>query len=451
MTTEATPALPRDLGGGLTLRRGTAADTEAIVAFNRRTHSWSPADPLKDEFAAWTRDLLAGTHPTAGPGDFTVVEDTATGALVSTLLLISQAWSYDGIPVKVGRPELVGTDPAYRRRGLVRAQLDVVHGWSASRGELVQGITGIPWYYRQFGYEMTLALDHGRIGYAAQIPPLPAGTPEPYALRPATEADLPFLMRTYEAGVRRYGVAALRDEAQWRYELAGRRPGSLWARAFRVIEGPGGAAVGMLVHWPFLFEGRQFVVQEYELVPGTPYTAVTPSVLRYARAAGAEGPARPGVAVAGVPDSYVFLLGAGHPAFAATPGFFPQERRPYAWYLRVPDLPRFVRHIAPALERRLAASPLAGWGGECRISFYRDGLALAFAGGRLTRAEAWQPAPGAEGDCAFPDRTFLHLLFGHRSLDEVRHLFADCWADPEAAALLGALFPPVAADVWGLA
>ena len=42
------------------------------------------------------------------------------------------------------------------------------------RGELVQGITGIPYYYRQFGYEMALDLGGGRMCYAPQIPELKA-------------------------------------------------------------------------------------------------------------------------------------------------------------------------------------------------------------------------------------------------------------------------------------
>ena len=42
---------------------------------------------------------------------------------------------------------------------LSRIQFEEVHKWSAERGETVQAITGIPFYYRQFGYEMALDLD----------------------------------------------------------------------------------------------------------------------------------------------------------------------------------------------------------------------------------------------------------------------------------------------------
>ena len=82
--------------------------------------------------------------------------------------LISQTWTYNGIPFKVGRPEIVGTDPEYRHRGTVRKQFDTVRVESRSQSEMVQAITGIPYYYRQFGYKMTVQLDNWRAGYKAK-------------------------------------------------------------------------------------------------------------------------------------------------------------------------------------------------------------------------------------------------------------------------------------------
>ncbi len=181
----------------------------------RSRHSGGPDEPV----AAWTRDLFRGDHPTFTLEDFTIVEDTRSGAIVSSLNLISQTWTYGGIPFGVGRPELVGTHPDYRRRGLVRAQFEVIHGWSAERGDLVQAITGIPWYYRQFGYEMALDLSGGRAGYAPQVPKLKEGEPEPYPIRPATEADLPFIAQLYDESVKRSRVTCVLDLELWRYEL----------------------------------------------------------------------------------------------------------------------------------------------------------------------------------------------------------------------------------------
>ena len=152
-TTTRQPIL-RDLGDGLILRRSSPADADALADFCGRIHSDEGFDHPDLRIAAWTRDLLTKPHPTFQPDDFSVVAEAATGRIVSTLNLISQTWTYEGIPFGVGRPELVGTLPEYRNRGLVRLQMDEVHRWSAARGQMVQAITGIPYYYRLFGYEM---------------------------------------------------------------------------------------------------------------------------------------------------------------------------------------------------------------------------------------------------------------------------------------------------------
>ncbi|MEJ2748219.1 MAG: GNAT family N-acetyltransferase [Anaerolineae bacterium] len=153
--------LPKMLGDNLLLRWGKPEDAEELGQFNVRIHSDNPENP-ETFLAHWTRDLMNGRHPTTKADDFTVVVDQNTGKIVSSLCLIGQTWAYDGLEFTVGRPELVGTDAAYRRRGLVRAQMEVIHAKSATHGHTVQAITGIPWYYRQFGYEMGLDLGGSR-------------------------------------------------------------------------------------------------------------------------------------------------------------------------------------------------------------------------------------------------------------------------------------------------
>ena len=64
--------------------------------------------------------------------------------------------SVGDVVVPTGQPEFIATDPAFRGQGLVRQLLDLVHGWSAGRGDLVQVIAGIPFFYRQFGYSYGL-------------------------------------------------------------------------------------------------------------------------------------------------------------------------------------------------------------------------------------------------------------------------------------------------------
>jgi GNAT superfamily N-acetyltransferase len=446
--------LPRDLGGGLVLRRATAADAEALAALNASLHRWPQPTLPNRQVAAWSRDLLRGDHPTSGPDDFLVVEETGgtrsggSGRIVSTLCLLTQTWAYDGIPIAVGQPELVGTLPEYRRRGLIREMFATIHAWGAARGELAQGIGGIPYYYRQFGYEPAIEIGAGRLGPVSRVPSLADDEREPYLVRPATEGDLPFIRRTYDAGMARYRTVALRDEAAWHYELTAHDPISVVARTLSVIERANGTAVGLLIAQPWLWQGNSVVATACELVEGESWLAVAPSLLRYLRATGQAIIAEAGEGKR--LESIICLLGSQHPLYEVTSTWLPEVRPAYAWYVRVPDLPAFLRHVAPALERRLAVSPLAGHSGEVRISFYRDGLRLAFEQGKLVVAEGWEPTVEEEGDCAFPDRTFLQLLFGYRSYAELSHAFVEVWSDHTARTLLHALFPPAPSEVWGL-
>jgi hypothetical protein len=437
----------RDLGDGLILRHGRAADAEELADFNAFIFRNTERNEPNERLAWWTRDL-ALSHATVKPEDFTVVEDTRSGKIVSSFVWISQRWSYDGIEFGVGRPEMVGTHPDYRNRGVVRAQFEVAHEWSAQRNEMIQVITGIPYFYRQFGYEMTMQLGGGRAGYKVHLPKLKKDEAEPYTLRPATLADLPFIMSLYAQRAQRSLVDCVRDEAMWRYELEGKSEKNVNRVEFRIVETPQGEAVGLLGH-PVNLWGQTMTAVLYEVKAGTSWVAVTPSVMRYLWATGEafnERDKKDGV------NEMLFALGLNHPVYDAMKDHLPRLDHPYAWYIRVPDIVAFLRHIAPALERHLAASVVAGHSGELKLSFYRSGAKLTFEQGRIASIEPWKPTADDGGSAAFPGYTFLQVLFGWRSLDEVRYAFPDCWAGGNASrALVDALFPKRDSEVWPIA
>jgi hypothetical protein len=442
------PIILRDLGDGLVLRRSTPADAEALGEFNARVHSDDGPEQPDEKVAAWTFDLLTRPHPTFDPADFTIVEDAATGKIISSMNLISQTWLLAGIELKVGRPELVGTLPEYRNRGLVRAQFEVVHQWSADRGELVQAITGIPYYYRLFGYEMAMNLGGGRFGYSPLVPKLKEDEREPYTFRPAGADDLALISTLYRLGCHRSLVSCAWGEAEWRYELSGKDENNVNRLEVRIIESTAGDSVGFLAHPFFVWsKGATTVVQLYELKPGISWAAVTPSVIRYLKTIGEAGAAHLGKEPWNV---FGFWLGEEHPAYDVLHDRLPQVRPPYAWYLRVPDLPGFLRLLTALLEDRLASSPYTGHTGELKVTFYTGGLKFVFEAGRIKVIEPWQPTPvGHAGDAALPGLTFLQMVFGYRSFAELDEIYPDAWADnDDAYGLLNVLFPRQPSNVW---
>ena len=424
---------PRDLGDGLVLRRATIDDAESLAQLAGRVFG---RETFSEHAAAYARDLMRASHPIIGPANTLVVEDTRAKKLVSTVCLIPQTWTYAGIPFGVGRPEMVATDPVYRRRGLVREQFQVIHALSDAMGHLVQGITGIPWYYRQFEYEYALDLGGGRIAPFSNIPPLREGENESYRLRAMTPGDIAFAAPLYDRECARSLVACPRPEWLWRFMLDDAPEPRAWRTPLQIIESIEGQAVGYVAPSSEIW-GDALVVDELAVNAGQSIRAVLPMLLRWLKPRGEAAAAKQNKIVKGI----LFAFGREHPAYDAAPDLLSQNRPPYGWYLRVPEVPRFIRHIAPVLEDRLARSPVAGYGGELKISEYRRGYKLVFQNGKLTIAETWQPTVEDGGDCGFPPGAFLRLLFGEKSLGELRAFYPDCSAKEDAAVLLDALFP----------
>jgi hypothetical protein len=428
----------RELGDGLVLRHSTPADADGLAEFNSIIHSDFGPETPDERIGFWVRDLLTRPHPTFDPADFTIVEDARTGKIVSSLNLISQTWSFAGIPFGVGRPEVVGTHPDYRKRGLVRLQFEEVHDWSRKRGQVVQAITGIPNYYRQFGYEMALDLGGGRVGFESQLPRLKEGEVETYRIRPALESDIPFLVQVNSHADQRSLVSCQYDEKKWRYELLDKSLKNVTRSEIRIIESNSDEPVGYLTH-PWFNWDNGLVMTSFELKTGISWMAITPAVARYLWKTSQEYAVKSGKPV----SSYGFWLGLSHPSYEVFSEKLPRIRDPYAFFLRVPDLAGFLRLVAPVLENRLKGSDLiVGHTGKLCLNFYRNGLELNFENGRLIGIENFIPSSSQEGDAAFPDLTFLQILFGYRSFDELQLSFADCWdRSEEARVLLNVLFP----------
>jgi predicted acetyltransferase len=439
--------LPKNLGDGLVLRWATPQDAEELAQFNFRIHTDDPADP-EYFLIHWTKDLMRGDHPTTKADDFTVVVDENEGGkIVSSMNLISQTWTYDGVPFGVGRPELVGTDEKYRRRGLVRHQFEAIHAKSAARGERVQAITGIPWYYRQFGYEMCVD-HHGSRNYyllpSHQKKEEKEPKEAPFTIRSATPDDIPLLQELYG----RHGAPGLlnrlRDEAMWQFELFQAHRDSPYAREVYVVTAtstsfsaglPYNTPIGYIEYGPWR---ETYYVREMAVLPGHSLRALGLFIIHHLEQQAAEYNQTAEKPI----EKISFQMGAAHPIYQALHWELEKQNPPYGWYLRVPDLPAFLHLIAPVLEQRLAQSVMAGHTGKTRLNFYRSQLELAWENGRLATITPYQPKYLHEGDALFPELTFLQLLFGHRSIEELRQNFVDCQVENgDTAVLLDVLFP----------
>ncbi|GER86845.1 hypothetical protein KDW_10070 [Dictyobacter vulcani] len=444
MQTTADSSYRRELGNGLVLRWSTEADIGRIAALHSIVHRNHADDPPNPNAIKVINRMMNNDYPLMGPNDFAIIEDTSRDGnpVVACTCMWKQTWTYEGIPFSIGRPEMVATDPAYRNRGLIRSLFEMFHARSEAEGDLVQAITGIAYFYRQFGYEYALELIDQRTTPVALIPKIPEGVAESFTLRPATRDDIPELEALYKRRADSGIVTERVSYKQWLYEVETWKdhPELGHALHVQIIIDATAQMIGFLAT-DVRRSNNKLNVWLLEFVDGVNMQAAMPAVLRALQTyslnmelARADTP---------VLSEISFNLGTTHPVHEVLGKELDRETEPpYAWYIRVKDLPAFLRHIAPALEKRLAASPLAGYSGEIKIDFYRDGLRMVFEQGRITIIESWRaPLYAADANASFPPLLFLQVLFGHRSIEALRYIFPDIWVSNEARLLLKILFP----------
>ena len=418
---------------GLILRTAKKEDAEAFYEFNGHVHHDQGWDNFSELVATFAKDLFTANHPTVTLGDILIVEDTKTNAIVSTCTLIPQIWRYEDIEIPVGRPEIVGTHPDYRKRGLIRDQFNLLHKMSAYAGHQLQAITGIPFYYRMYGYEMTIDLDGGGAVDVNAIPALKEGESESYSLRKATSEDYSYIQKLYDQGSERSLLSAVKDIDQWDFIQNRAHPKSFTSRDLAIILDKNNKAVGYIAY-KYAEEYNKTTLFHYELDPSASWVEITPFLLRAFKQHFEE--------IEKELKRISFFFGNKHPSYDAVPHLFSEISSTYTWYIRVEDIPAFLHTIKPVLEKRLANSNLRGYSGELKLCFYTDGVSLKFENGIITSIEKWlYTRQTDEGDAKFPYLSFLHILFGHKSFEEISNFYADSYANKSKLALINTLFP----------
>jgi GNAT superfamily N-acetyltransferase len=145
-----TTSYQKALQGSLVLKSiASERDVERVAAFHGLIHDQGVAGMVRE---------LVLHHPNTRPEHWLYVEDKATGQVVSSLCLIPWAWQYQGVEIKTGEMGIVGTLEAYRHRGLIRALVERFKELLREGGYDLSQIQGIPYFYRQFGYEYAMPL-----------------------------------------------------------------------------------------------------------------------------------------------------------------------------------------------------------------------------------------------------------------------------------------------------
>ncbi len=440
--------MQKQLADGLILRtlsEGHLSDRERLPDLYAAINTEGESERVKDGMRHWTRSLMDG-HPTVTPDDiFVVVDPAKDDMLVSATLLISQTWRYGDILLPAGRPELVATHWDYRGRGLVRALFEAVHERSTALGHLVLGITGIPHFYRQFGYTMAVDLDDHAIYHLSTLPTPPADFRPNLILRPATPDDIPSIMDWNNRFARERLLSDSFTAEQLHHDITGRERGYYPHTEYLMMAGTDGNTIGYLVVLDSLREPYYLRCIAYVVGPNASYLAAFDASMHALKVWATERYERPIEMVYFYPGLHETI----DQLIDRSPGGSVLKRQ-YGWYLRVSDAVQFLKTIAPVLERRIEGSGAHRCSGELRIGFYKmSGILIVFQDGRIS--DISHITGKDDYDAEFPWDLFWNVVFGHRTIDEIGHILSDAYANAKAAVLLSILFPKQKSWLRGLA
>lgn len=414
MFTTSLKPFNRLLAGNLLLKSlHQPQDAERLIAFNAQ------------RFGAQVGTMSASLihhHPYARPDYWLYIEDQTTGEIVSSLCLIPWRWRCEEVSLTSAEMGIVSTLENYRNRGLIRA-LDVRFKELLAENEFdLSHIQGIPYFYRQFGYEYTLPLEAAWQFELRDVPPPPDETAA-YRLRPAAPDDIPLLARFYQQATSRLNITTERTPDIWRY-LFLHNPGTETETEIMLLLDSQGTPQGYcsLARHGF---GTGLIVNE------TSNLTVTAAgfILDWLKTT-AIARAKPYIRFNLPPENDLLRLARAHGAY---------DNGCYAWQIHIPDAARLLRKFAPLFERRLAASPFAGLTRPIILNLYRTAYALRFEQGKLRAVDSLGYIE--EGDIRLPPNTLTPLVLGYRTREELQHIYPDVFISGQSRLLIDVLFP----------
>lgn len=431
----------QDLGDGYTLRWANPSDEASLLDLYGYVFRDETSEPSNAYVKAYANNLLSGLNPLGSPNDFAVVAD-ANNRIVAATTLMRMPLEYAGVAVPSGRPEFVASHPDVRNRGYIRKIFQLIHAKSTARGDLMQGITGIPYYYRQFGYEYAISLGGSRTVPLQAVPKLDASQAEPYVVRPAQTSDLMQLLILYERERSRLHnhlpmlVTSRVDASYLRYTMNNITAQDPWIPY--VITRPDGNLVGSL--WSSRVRSAAHIgVFALSTEPHIQLSEVYPSLCRELVRIAATIPIRDNKTAELA--QIQFGLGIDHPVYRIIEQDTHKCNHPYAWYIRVADVAQLIQHLVAPIERRLAQSAMAGYNGELTFDFYRSGLHLTFTKGKINATTLPANDGSHKSKVGYPPHVFLQQLFGLHSIHELKANHPDVYASDQAEVLLNILFP----------
>lgn len=366
---------------------------------------------------------LINHHPTMTLKNFLVIKHH--DKIVASLNLIPVKWSIGGIPLQVAEMGQVATLAEYRHRGLQRRLVEEFHKQAAEQGYDLCAIEGIPYFYRQFGYEYALPLLEETKIRLEQIPDYESNL----TFRPFTEEDIPKTMQLLGESQKKFYVHAIRDQQIWKMQ---HETGITGADKFEGYVAEKDRNLIAYFRISSDLESKTLILREVSDADCYMNTAILKFLKDYGKQHGLD--------VLVTQTSYNDPLTQQLVSLGAT-----QHLPTYAWQIRVVDYVKIFEKMKPPFEQRLASSIYCNLTETLNFNFRRYTVQMVVENGLFTKIHRIE-------DCA--DRTlglnplvFVQLLLGYRSRQELEMIYPDFNIRQTHKHLIDVLFPKLPSHI----
>jgi predicted acetyltransferase len=340
--------------------------------------------------------------------------------MVSTLNLIPVSWSMGGIELKVAEMGFVGTLPEYRGKGLIRKLVEEYHKDVEAQGYDLAVIEGIPYFYRQFGYEYAIPLLEETRLRLDQIPDYESTI----RVRQFVDEDVPTAIGLLEKTQEKYFVHSIRDEAIWKAQQRTSIASDPEPFQAFIVEEKGR---------PVAYFRMREVVKEKELLL-TEISEVDQCAAQAVLAFLKEYGLGQGLETLSVNVSYEEPFTEQVLALGGT------KRFPvYAWQLRVTDYAKMFEKMKPLLESRLARSMYCRLTETLSLNFRNFIIEVTCKDGKVMGIHRLESGPWSP--IGLNPTVFVQLLTGYRSREEMEMAFPDVRIAVSHRDLIDVLFP----------
>jgi hypothetical protein len=398
------------------------ADLEELIKFNAVVHGDDDPEEIRRQI-----DNL----PNLDRESNFYIRNLDKGIIVSAASAIPSVWMYEAIPLSNLELGWVGTLKEYRRKGLVRALYTHFEEILQRNEYHISTIMGIPYYYRQFGYDFILPMDRTVQLRVDQIPVPKNEARESIVFREAIRDDIPNLMRLYDEHNSKMLVHAARTKDLW--ELQERFHREFEQEFKTMVLERDDRVVGYF---------RLCVRGEKKQAPRGLWLSVMESsittfddvlqTLQYLRTRAAKANTCR-IDLAGPAVNNLCRVAqnlGGHVDIG------------WKYQIRIPNMTRFLEQIRPALESRFIGTMFEGLTHELAINTYEHCYILSFVNGKLAPVkDIGMQEVGEYRNFRAPPNDLVRLVLGDYNTEELRSQNIDFIVSKELKPLVETLFP----------